>query len=69
MKAMSIDEMKAMPEPTDPDAKIPWCNKGYTVAESKEKCFIGCWKYRCFSSKLHDQWSEDRAKWRKKRYG
>lgn len=65
-----LEKLKEMEEPTDPNAKIPWCNLGYTVQESKEKCPLGgCWKFRCFNSKLHDEWGKGREEWRKKRYG
>jgi hypothetical protein len=65
-----LEKLKKMDEPTDPKAIIPWCNKGYTVEKSKKECPVGgCWKYRCFDSKLHGQWSEERTKWRKERYG
>jgi len=68
---MNEQEMKDFDEdrlkPTD---KIPWCNLGYTLAESKERCPLGgCWKYRCFDSKLNAGWHQDREKWREKRYG
>jgi len=62
MKAFDEDQLKS-------SDKIPWCNLGYTLAESKEKCLLGgCWKYRCVDSKLNASWHEDREKWREKRY-
>ncbi|MDD2778030.1 MAG: hypothetical protein PHI16_03955 [Methanocellales archaeon] len=68
--AEEIEKLKATPEPTDPDAIIPWCTLGYTVKESKEKCpFGGCWKYRCFDSKLNASWHADKEAHYAKRFG
>lgn len=65
----NLEKLKKMEEPTNPNAKIPWCNLGYTVQQSKEKCPLeGCWKFRCFNSKLHNEWSKGRVEWRKQRY-
>lgn len=51
------------------DDVIPYCKLGYTKQEAREKCSSGgCWKYRCYNSKLHDDWSKKRAEWRDKRY-
>lgn len=65
-----LQKLKEMPEPTDPEAKIPWCIHGYTVKQSKEKCPLGgCWKYRCRDSMLNAQWHKEKEKWDEERYG
>lgn len=65
-----LTKMMDEPEPTDPEAKIPWCKLGYTVKDSKEKCPLGgCWKYRCYDSKLNASWHERREKHFAEKFG
>lgn len=53
-----------------PNDKIPYCLKEYTLAESKKKCPLGgCWKFRCFDSLLHGEWSAKREVWHELHYG
>jgi len=70
MNTEELENLKKMEEPTEPNAKIPWCSLGYTVQQSKEKCPLGgCWKYRCMDSLLNAGWHKKREAWREKRYG
>lgn len=50
---MKKEILEKIEEPIDLKAKIPWCNLGYTLEMSKQKCSLGeCWKYYCYDSKL-----------------
>lgn len=70
MSEIELEKLRQMEEPKEPEAKIPWCNLGYTVKESKEKCpFGGCWKYRCFNSKLNASWHEAKEKHYAEKFG
>ena len=63
------DMKEAELKPTD---IIPWCSKDYTLEKSRRECPLGgCWKYRCYDSKLNASWHEekeayDRDRWAKK---
>jgi hypothetical protein len=70
MTEAELQAMRDMKEPTDPDAVIPWCGEGKTVAQSKKDCPLGgCWKYRCYSSKLNASWHVAKEKHLDEKFG